>query len=268
MSGDSALIGDSLGIAYAERFVLDNLSLAIEHGGTTALVGPNGSGKTSLLKAMARLLKPIHGTVYLDGEAIAHLSTSAVARRLAVLPQGPNAPEGMTVRELVEQGRYPHSGPLRMLHRQDHEAIDRALRLTGMTSFMHRPVDELSGGERQRAWVAVTLAQATPILVLDEPTTFLDVGYQLDVLELIQRLNREEGMTILMALHDLNHAARYADRIVALNEGRIVADGAPRAVLTTDLLEAVFEVRANILDDPATGAPVCVPYARTDRSLP
>ncbi len=230
-------------------------------GQVTALVGPNGSGKSTLLKTMARLLRPSGGVVLLDGAAIARLPTAQVARALAVLPQGPVAPAGLTVRELVEQGRYPHAGPLRMLRRQDHAAIAEALELTGMQAFAGRPLDALSGGERQRAWIALALAQATPILLLDEPTTFLDSGHQLEILTLVRRLNRERAMTIVLVLHDLNQAARYADTMVALHRGRIAAHGEPRDVLTVRLLESVFGVHAHILTDPATGTPLCVPYA-------
>ena len=257
----AALRAETVRVGYGARPVLDGLSLTIATGTVTALVGPNGSGKSTLLKTLARLLKADGGAVYLDGQAIRTLPTTEVARRLAVLPQGPSAPPGMTVAELVEQGRYPHAGALRMLRQQDHQAIRTALALTGMEAFAARPLDGLSGGERQRAWIALALAQDTPILLLDEPTTFLDIGHQLEVLELVRRLNRERGLTIVLVLHDLNQAARYADRMVALQQGRIVADGEPAAVLTAALLEQVFNVRAHIVADPSSGTPVCLPYA-------
>ena len=255
------LRGDTLQIGYGERTVVSDLSLDIAAGGITALVGPNGSGKSTLLKALARLLAPSRGAVYLNGTALTRLSSSAVARDLAILPQGPVAPAGLTVRELVEQGRYPHAGALRMLRQQDHAAIGEALELTGMTDFAYRGLESLSGGERQRAWIALALAQATPILLLDEPTTFLDIGHQLEVLELVRRLNVERGMTVILVLHDLNQAARYAGRMVVLDSGRIVADGPPDSVLTPDLLATVFGVRAHILRDPESNTPVCLPYA-------
>jgi iron complex transport system ATP-binding protein len=268
MSGDwgstgclPALRTERLRAGYGADVVLEGLSLGIERGTITALVGPNGSGKSTLLKTLGRLLRPSAGAVLLDGDEIAHLRTAEVARRLAILPQGPVAPAGLSVGELVEQGRFPHAGPLRMLRRQDHAAIGEALALTGMTGFAERPLDALSGGERQRAWIALALAQATPVLLLDEPTTFLDIGHQLEVLELLQRLNRERGMTLILVLHDLNHAARYADRLVVLQGGGVVADGPPREVLTTALLGEVFGVRASILADPESGAPVCLPHA-------
>jgi iron complex transport system ATP-binding protein len=260
-AGAAALEGRQLHVGYGERAVIEGLSVAVRHGEITALVGPNGSGKSTLLKALARLLRPGEGAVYLDGKAISRMSTAQVARELAILPQGPTAPSNLTVGELVEQGRYPHAGPLRMLRLQDHQAIGDALRLTGMDAFVDRALESLSGGERQRAWIALALAQATPVLLLDEPTTFLDIRHQLEVLELVMRLNLERGMTIVLVLHDLNHAARYADRMVALSAGRIVADGPPSRVLTEGLLLEVFGVRAHIIDDPERGTPVCLPYA-------
>jgi iron complex transport system ATP-binding protein len=255
------LAAEHLQVGYDARTIIDGLSLQLEQGQITALVGPNGSGKSTLLKTLARLLKPSAGAVYLDGKAISGLPTAAIARELAILPQGPSAPAGLTVRELVEQGRFPHVGALRMLRQQDHVAIADALARTGMSDFAHRPLDHLSGGERQRAWIALALAQQTPILLLDEPTTFLDIGHQLEVLELVRRLNEEQGMTIVLVLHDLNQAARYAHRMVALDRGVIVADGPPSAVLTGALLADVFNVRAHIVADPERGTPVCLPYA-------
>ncbi|MFP4436859.1 MAG: ABC transporter ATP-binding protein [Chloroflexaceae bacterium] len=265
----NALVAEQLHVNYGERTIIENLALTIPHSGITALVGPNGSGKSTLLKALARLLAPHAGTVLLDGVAIQTLPTAEVARRLAILPQGPGAPAGLTVGELVEQGRYPHAGPLGMLRRQDHAAIHKALALTNMLTYTHRPLDSLSGGERQRAWIALALAQATPTLLLDEPTTFLDIGHQLEVLELVRWLNRQRSMTIVLVLHDLNQAARYADRMVMLNQGRIVADGVPNSVLTPQLLAEIFNVHAHVITDPESSTPICLPYACvTPTSIP
>lgn len=260
-SNGHTLAAQTLSVGYHERQVINELSLCIEEGKITALVGPNGSGKSTLLKALARLLKPSGGAVLLDGKAITSLSSTQVAQQLAILPQGPSAPHGLTVAELVEQGRFPHVGALRMLRRQDHEMIHEALALTNMTDYAHRALDSLSGGERQRAWIALTLAQDTPLLLLDEPTTFLDIGHQLEVLELVQRLNRERGMTVVLVLHDLNQAARYADRMVVLNRGAIVANGAPHTVLVPELIANIFGVHVNIVTDPISNTPVCLPYA-------
>ncbi len=257
---NTALEAKSLAVGYGERLVIPGLSLQITMGQITALVGPNGSGKSTLLKALARITHPKGGMVYLDGRAIARMSTREVALQLAVLPQVPTAPDELTVAELVEQGRYPHAGPLRMLREQDHRAIHDALAQTNMEQLRYRRLDSLSGGERQRAWIALALAQATPILLLDEPTTFLDVGHQIEVLDLVQTLNQVHGKTIVLVVHDLNHAARYADRMVVLQDGRIVADGTPRDVLTATLLAEVFKVQAHILNHPVDGVPVCLPY--------
>ena len=248
-------------VHYGERPIISSLSLAIRQGAITALVGPNGSGKSTLLKSMARLLRPRTGGIYLDGQPIERIPSAGVARRVGVLQQTNHNPPGHTVGELVEQGRFPHAGPLRMLRRQDHEAVDYALQATGMAAMAGRLLSQLSGGERQRAWIALTLAQATPILLLDEPTTYLDIGHQLEILELITGLNRSCGLTLILVLHDLNHAARYADRLVVLNEGSLVADGSPADVLTHNLLADVFRVRARIVMDADTCYPVCIPYA-------
>ena len=265
---DSVLVADDLSAGYLDKTVINSLSREIERGEITALVGPNGSGKSTLLKTLARLLQPAGGSVLLNGKAIHKMPTAEVARQMAILPQGPSAPHNLTVLELVEQGRFPHVGALRMLKQQDHATIRQALELTHMTDFAHRPLDGLSGGERQRAWIALTLAQDTSILLLDEPTTFLDIGHQLEVLDLVQQLNRERKMTIVLVLHDLNQAARYADRMIVLDQGAVVADGEPAAILTPDLLAAVFNVRVNIVTDPASGTPVCLPYAVAAASEP
>ena len=254
------LSAEGVVVRFGAKTVLAGVSLDLEASTTTAVIGPNGCGKSTLLRAMARLVKPAGGAVYLDGVAITTLPTRAVARRLAILPQGPLVSEGVTVGELVEQGRYAHAGPLRMLRRRDHEAIERALAFTDLSALRHRALDRLSGGERQRAWIAVTLAQEPRFMLLDEPTTFLDVRHQLEVLELIRRLNREQGMTIVVALHDVNHAARYADRLIALKNGAVVADGPARVLVTPLLINAVFDVFVTVLSDPRSGVPVCIPY--------
>jgi len=255
----AALEARNLQLGYAAAVILPEVELSIHAGQITALVGTNGSGKSTLLKAFARLLKPDRGGIYLDGRAIATLSSAEVARRMAVLPQSPDVPTSLTVHELVEQGRYPHAGPLGMLRKQDHAAIDRALALTGMTGYRNRLLDSLSGGERQRAWIALALAQSTSILLLDEPTTYLDIRHQMEVLELVKRLNQEEGMTVMIVLHDLNQAAQVADRMIVLQHGRVVEDGPPETVLTVAMLEQVFGIHAHVLESPDGGRPYFIP---------
>jgi len=247
-----------LTVGYGTRSVLERVNLALRRGEVTALIGPNGSGKSTLLRTLVRLLQPTGGSVLLDGQAINELSTREVARQMAALPQQPEVPAGLTVVELVEQGRYPHRGPLQTFGVADREAVNRALEETGMTAFQNRALDELSGGERQRAWIALALAQDTPILLLDEPTTFLDLGHQFEVLELIGRLRARNGLTVVLVLHDINQAARHADRIVALDQGAIVADGPPAEVITQGLLHEVFRVHADVFIGP-DAIPVSTP---------
>jgi iron complex transport system ATP-binding protein len=257
----AALGAEHIAVRYETREVISDLSVNIEPGTITTFIGPNGCGKSTLLKALSRIMQVQKGAVYLDGVAISTLTTTEVARRMAMLPQSPIAPEELTVGELVEQGRYPHAGALRMLTKQDHEAIRNALRLTGMLDFSNRMMSALSGGERQRAWIALALAQDTPTLLLDEPTTYLDIGHQLEVLDLARHLNHEFGLTVVMVLHDINQAVMYSDRLVAIQKGAIVADGTPEEVLTEYLLSQVFKVRASLLTEPATGRRICLPIS-------
>jgi iron complex transport system ATP-binding protein len=251
---------EELDLAYIEEKVVEGLSLSIPDGEITALVGANGSGKSTILKAMARILKPRRGAVYLDGKAIHSRPTKQVAQELAILPQAPEAPAGLTVGELVSYGRFPYQTGFGVLNDRDRDMIGQALRLTQMEEFARRPVGELSGGQRQRAWIAMALAQDTDVMLLDEPTTFLDMAHQLEVLHLLDRLNREEGRTIVIVVHDLNHAARYAHHMVAILGGRIAAEGPPRDVMTHGMLREVFGIEADILTEPRSGVPLCIPY--------
>ena len=255
------LHAQELHIGYGGAPIVEDLNFVLPDGRLTALVGANGSGKSTILKAMSRILKPSAGQVLLDGKSIERHSTRDVARQLAILPQQPVAPEGLTVEELVSFGRFPHQRGLGSLNADDKRAIRRALTVTGMEAFADRPVDQLSGGQRQRAWIAMAIAQETELLFLDEPTTFLDMAHQLEVLQLLHRLNREEGRTIVMVVHDLNHASLYADHVVAIQSGRIVAQGAPGDVITREMLREVFGVDAEIVVDPRSGMPVCLPFA-------
>ncbi|WP_240418028.1 ABC transporter ATP-binding protein [Paenibacillus periandrae] len=254
------LYTEQLDIAYGDISIVEHLNISIPSGQITALVGANGSGKSTILKAMARMLKPTGGTVYLDGKSIHRQATKEVAKQLAILPQNPIAPDGLTVSELVTYGRFPHQKGFGSLTKEDKEAVRWAIEMTGMNEFYDRPVDQLSGGQRQRAWIAMALAQGTDILFLDEPTTFLDMAHQLEVLKLLQKLNDEEGRTIVMVVHDLNHAARYAHHMVAIQKGRVISNGTPAEVMNLDVLREVFGIEADIIPDPRTGVPLCLPY--------
>ncbi|MEG9249476.1 ABC transporter ATP-binding protein [Arthrobacter sp. Soc17.1.1.1] len=261
-TGAASLSAAGITLAYGERTVVDGLSLSLPAGKVTVIVGANACGKSTLLRGLARLLKPVEGTVLLNGADIATQSTKAVARLLGLLPQTPVAPDGITVADLVGRGRYPHQGWFRQWTPEDDAAVAGALEATDTLSLADRTVDELSGGQRQRVWIAMALAQQTGILLLDEPTTFLDVTHQIEVLDLITDLNRRSGTTVVMVLHDLNLAARYADHLIAMREGRIVAEGAPSAVVTEETVTGVFHLDCRIIQDPVSGTPMVVPVGR------
>lgn len=256
----SHLYTESLSLAYVDRLIVEELNLKIPEGKITALVGANGSGKSTILKAMARILQPKTGTVYLDGKAIHKQATKKVAQQLAILPQNPEAPAGLTVTELVSYGRFPHQKGFNTVKEEDRRMISWAITVTGMNDFAERAVDNLSGGQRQRAWIAMALAQGTSILLLDEPTTFLDMAHQLEVLKLLKKLNEEESRTIIMVVHDLNHASRFADHVVAIKKGKVIEEGTPDEVMTHEVLSKVFGIEADIISDPRTGVPICIPY--------
>ena len=253
------LAAHGLSVSYGGDDVLRGVDMSAVDGALTAIVGPNGCGKSTLLRTLGRLLAPNAGAVVLDGASIATLRTKEVARRVGLLPQAPVAPEGLTVAELVARGRYPHQSWLRQWSRQDEEAVADALAWTGTADLAARPLDTLSGGQRQRAWLAMALAQDTGILLLDEPTTYLDIAHAVDVLDLVDRLHDERGCTVVLVLHDLTLAARYADHLVVLHEGRVVAAGDPGEVLTAELVGDVFGVRAAVVPDPVSGRPLVLP---------
>jgi iron complex transport system ATP-binding protein len=254
-----------LRLGYGDAVVIDDLDLDVLDGTVTAVIGPNGCGKSTLLRALARLLPARHGHVLLDGRRIDRYPTREVAKVLGVLPQTPVAPDGLTVADLVARGRHPHQAWYRQWSGDDEAAVAEALDWTGMSEFAERTVDTLSGGQRQRVWISMALAQGTEILLLDEPTTFLDLAHQVDVLDLVERLHREMRRTVVMVLHDLNLAARYAGRLIAMRDGRIVADGPPEEVLTAELLRAVFDLEAQVITDPVAGTPLVVPVGRRHR---
>lgn len=257
----SRLRTDHLSIGYDGGAIITDLSVDVLDGRVTAIVGPNACGKSTLLRGLARLLKPSGGQVILDGHDIGAMHTKEVARRLGLLPQTSIAPEGITVADLVSRGRFPHQKVLRQWSIGDEEAVADAMRCTGVTDLAGRLVDELSGGQRQRVWVAMVLAQQTPLMLLDEPTTYLDIAHQVELLDLFAMLNREQNRTVVAVLHDLNHACRYADQIIAMKAGSVVAQGDPHSVITEELVEAVYGLKCQIIDDPQTGTPLVVPRA-------
>ncbi|MFF7231150.1 ATP-binding cassette domain-containing protein [Streptomyces sioyaensis] len=262
MSERHVLRAEEIRLGYDGREVVSGLSFEVPAGEVTMVVGPNGCGKSTLLRALARLLRPASGTVCLDGRDIHSLSTRQVAGILGILPQAPVAPAGIRVSELVGQGRYPHHGWLRRWGAEDDDAVARALLATDTLELAERPVDELSGGQRQRVWIAMALAQRTGLLMLDEPTTFLDVPHQVEVLDLLTDLNREDGTTVVAVLHDLNLACRYADHLVVMNSGTIVAQGAPSRIMTEDLMHTVFGMGCRVVPDPVSETPLIVPIGR------
>ncbi|MFG3579817.1 ABC transporter ATP-binding protein [Micromonospora chersina] len=253
---------------YEARTVLDGLDLDLPADAFTVIVGPNACGKSTLLRTMARLLTPRRGAVLLDGTAIRDLPTREVARRLGVLPQSPLVPEGITVADLVGRGRQPYQRWWRQWSAEDGRAVEEALAMADVTELADRPVDTLSGGQRQRVWIAMTLAQDTEALLLDEPTTFLDLAHQVEVLDLLHRLRAERGRTVVAVLHDLNQAARYADHLVAMRAGAVVAAGPPREILTVDLVRDVFGLDCVVVPCPVTGAPLVVPALTHTSAVP
>jgi iron complex transport system ATP-binding protein len=254
-----AINARNLNISYGDRPIVPNLSLSLETGKVTALIGPNGSGKSTVLRTLARLLKPQQGAIYLHGRDIATMPTRTIARQLAMLPQSPDIPAGITVWEAIAYGRYPHRSLFRGLSHNDQAAMDWALEVTGLTSLRDRLMDTLSGGERQRAWIAMALAQETQVLLLDEPTTFLDIRHQIDILALVRTLNRERKITVGWVLHDLNQAAAYSDHILMLRSGELIASGPPAEVMTPENIFAGFGVEMMVIPHPLTGTPTCFP---------
>lgn len=253
---------EALELAYDDRIVVQNLNIDIPIGKITSLVGPNGSGKSTILKSLSRLLRPKKGHVILDGTSIQQIPTKQVARRMAILPQNPLAPEGLTVERLVWHGRYPHQGFLGTSSSEDVAAVAWALEQARLEKFASRPLDALSGGERQRAWIAMALAQQTPVVLLDEPTTFLDIGHQFEVMELLRELNLVHGLTVVIVLHDLNQAARFSDHMMVLSEGKIWREGSPDKVIDTSLLRDVFGIQADVHIDSEFNKPYFLPRNR------
>ncbi|RZL27579.1 MAG: ABC transporter ATP-binding protein [Rhodococcus sp. (in: high G+C Gram-positive bacteria)] len=256
------LRAEGVTIGYDKRVISQNLNVDIPDGGFTVIVGPNACGKSTLLRVLSRLLKPSTGTVLLDGKAITSYPAKEVARRLGLLPQTSIAPDGIKVADLVARGRYPHQKLIRQWSREDEAAVITAMEATKVTDLSARLVDELSGGQRQRVWVAMVLAQQTPLVLLDEPTTFLDIAHQIELLELCRDLNENDGHTLVAVLHDLNHACRYGTHIIAMKDGAVVAEGPPAEIITEELVQEVFGMACRIIDDPVSHTPLVIPLGR------
>ncbi|MGO1309979.1 MAG: iron-enterobactin ABC transporter ATP-binding protein, partial [Kluyvera intermedia] len=250
------LHGEQLTLAYGKKIIAESLNVTIPDGHFTAIIGPNGCGKSTLLRTLSRLMTPTHGHVYLDGEEIQHYASKEVARRIGLLAQNATTPGDISVQELVARGRYPHQPLFSRWRQEDEDAVQNAMLATGIVNLANQSVDTLSGGQRQRVWIAMVLAQDTSIMLLDEPTTWLDISHQIDLLELLSELNRERGFTLAAVLHDLNQACRYATHLIAMRDGKIVAEGAPREIVTPEFIEAVYGLRCMIIEDPVAHTPL------------
>lgn len=261
----AAIEAVDLSVGYDDRVIIPSMEVCIPKGKITAIIGPNGCGKSTLLKSLARVLPVRSGQIFLNGTPLSSLSTKEIARQMALLPQSPHAPAGLVVEDLVSYGRFPWQSGLGRLSENDHRIIDEALRLTQTDSLRTRALDQLSGGQRQRVWIAMALAQDTPVILLDEPTTYLDMAHQLEILELLQKLNQEDQKTIALVIHDLNLAARFADWLIAMRDGKILYEGSAQEVMRPEVLKAVFSLDAYIEKDPWTGRPTMVSY-RIDHS--
>jgi iron complex transport system ATP-binding protein len=258
----NAIETKNLSLSYGETLIINELNLTIPKGEITVFIGANGCGKSTLLRSIARLLKPKTGAVLLEGQTIAKLSTKEVAKKMAILPQSPTAPEGLTVLQLVKQGRYPHQSWLKQWSEEDEHKVNNALQATRLEHLKERTVDSLSGGQRQRAWIAMTLAQDTEVILLDEPTTYLDMTHQIEILDLLYELNETQNRTVVMVLHDLNLACRYAHNIVALKDQKVYAQGKPEHVINCSLVKNVFGMDCEVTMDPLFGTPLCIPYGK------
>ncbi|MFC7321909.1 ABC transporter ATP-binding protein [Halobacillus campisalis] len=257
-----SLLANNLTLGYGDQIIIDSLDIKIPKGKVTVLIGGNGCGKSTLLRSLARLLKPKSGEVILDSADISKMRTKDVAKKMAILPQSPTTPEGLSVYQLVKQGRYPYQSWAKKWSKEDEDSVNKALHDTNLTELKDRSVDSLSGGQRQRAWIAMTLAQNTDLLLLDEPTTYLDMTHQIDILDLLFDLNQDNGRTVVMVLHDINLACRYADHIVAVKDKEVFDQGKPEDVITCELMQHVFEMNCDVRQDPLFGTPMCIPHGK------
>ena len=258
----TAIKTESLSIGYTDQLLFENLDLHIPRGEISVFVGSNGCGKSTLLRSIARLLKPTSGSVLLDGKDVHRMSSKDVAKKMGILPQSPVSPEGLSVHDLVKQGRYPHQSWLKRWTEEDTEKVEAAMEATRISDLRDRAVDTLSGGQRQRAWIAMTLAQDTDVILLDEPTTYLDMTHQIEILDLLFELNEKKDRTIVMVLHDLNLASRYAHNIIAIKNGKVHEQGKPEDIITCDLVRSVFGMECQVSKDPMFGTPHCIPFGR------
>ena len=261
-TSSSSFSGQDLHLSYGGPMIVEGLTITIPTQAITAIIGPNGCGKSTLLKALARILIPEKGKVEVNEVDIHSQSTKEIARQIGLLPQNPRSPDGITVSDLIQRGRYPHQGIFRQWSREDEASVNNALSLTGLSSFSDKPIDELSGGQRQRVWIAMLLAQETPIMLLDEPTTHLDIAHQIEVLDLLKELTEQHNRTIVMVLHDINLAVRYADNLIAMRDGKIKTAGKPHNVVTVQMIQDVFSIKTQILQDPISGSPLCIPVIK------
>ncbi len=255
--------GEDLYVSYGGPKIIEGLNVVIPSGEVTAIIGPNGCGKSTLLKALSRILTPEEGSVRLDGTDIKSIPTREVARKLGILTQNHREPEAISVSDLVRRGRYPHQGIFDQWSTEDQNAVDRALEVTGLGEHKEETVDELSGGQKQRAWIAMILAQDSTLMLLDEPTTHLDIPHQMEILEMLVKLSVHEGRTIVLVLHDINMASRYCTNLIGMKEGKILTTGKPSKVVTTEMVESIFGLKALVIEDPVTGSPLCIPEATT-----
>lgn len=255
-----SIVTKDLSISYGENLIVDNLSIEIPKGEITVIIGPNGCGKSTTLKTIARMLKPTNGNIFLLGNDIEKIPTKEIAKQMSILPQTPKAPGGLTVTELVAYGRFPHQKGFGKLLKEDKDIIDWAIKATNVEEFKDKQIDSLSGGQTQRVWIAMALAQQSELILLDEPTTYLDLAHQLEILELLQKLNQEQQRTIVMVLHDLNLSSRFADYMIAVRSGNVVCSGTPFEVMTKENLKSVFNIDAEIILDPRTSKPLCMTY--------